>query len=86
MTTTWTNRKGRKFEIADMDTTHIRNCLAMLRRKGFISESECDSCMGYSPQGEMAQYCYEQSMDDAFARTSPYIDAFEKELDRRNLH
>jgi hypothetical protein len=80
----WTMRDGTKIKIKDMETSHIKNSLAMLERNGFISRSTLACYMGPGPQGEIAQLCFEQEQDEIFqAPLSPFIDAFERELKKR---
>ena len=36
----WTTREGEKLKIKDMETSHIQNCINLLRKKGCISIKE----------------------------------------------
>ncbi len=84
--TTWTTASQQKLKIADMESSHIRNCINLLKREGYVSES---TLMFYltteGPQGMMAQDCFERECDEVFNRTnvSAHLDAFIEELERR---
>lgn len=80
---TWKTRDGRKLNIAEMETDHIKNCIAMLRRKGLCSTDEFHDSWRFvsSCQGEMASYYAEQQASGM--HPSRAIDAFEAELARR---
>ena len=83
----WTTREGEKIPIECMETSHIQNALAMLRRKGFVSPSAVDSYMcGSMPRGEMAQDAFWNEFDALLDKpVSEAIDWFEEELGRREL-
>lgn len=81
----WTTKDGQKLEPRDMTTSHIKNCLAMLKRKGAISDQTFLSCLSAPPNGDMAQMAWEQEINDLLSRPiAPIIDEFEKELRMRN--
>lgn len=82
----WKTKDGKEIAIKDMTTEHIQNTIKFLKRHGFISNDTLDFYL-YSPgpQGEMAQYCFEQEVDEIISRpTTSYLDAFETELKRRS--
>jgi hypothetical protein len=78
----WTMRDGTRIRIADMETSHIKNTIAMLKRKGFIGEEEFDSInYGAYPRGELAQEAWLQDMNSI--KVSYELDDLESELARR---
>lgn len=81
----WTTRSGEKIPVVNMQTSHIENSLAMLKRNGFISPSTVDNYMcGPMPHGEMAQDAFWSEFDSILNRpVSEAIDWFEEELFRR---
>ena len=83
--TTWMTKEKQTLNIREMTTQHIKNTLALLRRKGFLTPEEAEweaaRCCGFS--GEMSSYYAEQEMDAAFNKSCPHILAFEEELQRR---
>lgn len=79
---TWKCKDGRVLEISGMDTQHIQNTLAMLRRKGFMSPDEAVMCMTNPPTGDGAYDAWESEMDAI--RVSHSIPHLEKELAKRN--
>ena len=44
----WKTRDGREIPIKEMGTDHLKNCVAMLRRKGFVTPEEYFSCLAYA--------------------------------------
>jgi len=76
----WTTKDGRKIDVKDMSNDHLKNAVAMLRRKGFVGADEYEVALGsaYSMSGEMAQYYAEQSVADMMP--SQCLDAMEYEL------
>lgn len=81
----WRDARGKLWDVKDMDVNHIRNALAMLRRKGFISPNLVKFYIACAePQGEMAQEAFYTEFDTITQPTSKFIDIFEarlKELD-----
>jgi len=79
----WTTKDGRRVSPKKMSVEHIKNCVAMLRRQGYISEAEfVDMCgWGFSMNGEMASYYAEQ--EAANAHPTRMLDIMEAELDSR---
>lgn len=94
---TWTQKDGTKVAIKDMSVRHLKNTIALLKRKGFDKAQKIwmpveylawDS--GFSGESEAA-YQYEQFVDEAFRDggyyTSrpkhPTYDALVNELDSR---
>ena len=82
----WKTKEGKLIEVKDMSTSHIKNSLAMLKRKGFIAQSTLKSYLFCpSPRGDMAQYCFDQEFDRILnCPVSSFIDKFESELIKRN--
>ena len=77
----WKTKEGKEIEIKDMETSHIKNCLNMLERKGFVSMTTLDLYLSCSdPNGEMAQIAFEQELMDL--RVTNFIDLFTEELER----
>ena len=86
MKRTWTKRDGTKIKIKDMSTNHIKNCIKMLENNGFIRESLLDAYSCEGPSGEMAEYFFEQEQMNIFmSPVSAYLEAFDIELEKRNL-
>lgn len=79
----WTTRSGEVMNISDMETSHLKNAIDMLRRNGFIGNNDALSCLGaaFSLSGEMAQYYAEQSCYDM--KVSPVLNEMEAEYERR---
>ena len=85
---TWKTKDGRQIEIKDMETSHIKNTLAMLKRKGFISPKTLSYYLfGPTPNGDGANDAYEMEFNNLVNRPiSPFINYFEDELIRRKNH
>jgi len=68
-----------------METSHIRNALAMLKRQGYVGISTRSFYLSCPlPLGEAAQDAFNMEFDAVMdAPTSPFIDAFKQELERR---
>lgn len=81
----WKTNDGREIEIKDMSTRHIKNCLAMLQRNGYVAESTIRFYLHCEPpMGEMAQYHFDQEFDRITMQPStPFIDWFRDELTNR---
>ena len=81
----WTTAKGEKIPVTEMETSHIENALAMLRRMGYVGPREVSfyaACAG--PQGEMAQVAFDQEQNYVFsAPVSDWVDIFVEELQIR---
>jgi hypothetical protein len=61
----WKCKDGREIELRDMETVHIRNAIAMLRRQNVVTEDEFLSCAAYacsSNSGEYAAMAAENEM------------------------
>lgn len=87
MEATWKTKDGRTLLIKEMPDNHLLNALRMLKRNGFVSPSTVQVYLSVPPpQGEMAQYAYEQEMNQVFqAPVSPTLGHLEDEADRRGL-
>jgi hypothetical protein len=83
----WKTADGRELYIDEMGTSHIQNSLAMLHRKGYISEETLlFYIFGPEPNGEGAMDCYLREQREVFdAPVCPWIDLFEEELKRRGV-
>lgn len=84
---TWKTQDGRKIPIADMETSHIKAALAMLKRKGFYSVSTFLAYVSapYEKMGDGAQMAFEQEWEHLMSLRGPLpqIDWLEDELNRR---
>lgn len=83
----WRSHDGRAVKIKEMNEHHLRNALAMLRRKGFIGPKTLAAYLhGPMPRGEMAQQAFSEELDEVLnAKVNPYIDLLEAEMARRGL-
>ena len=81
----WTTKDGKKIEVKKMSTSHIKNALALLKRRGFISPETLEfyfSCRW--PTADGALMAFENELDSVLkSPTSPFIDYFEDELTKR---
>lgn len=61
---TWTTRDGRVIKVEDLETDHLANIVAMLRRKGFCTMDEfMDAAAGVNLlAGEYAQMAAEEAV------------------------
>ena len=83
----WITRDGRKLKIKEMETSHINNCISMLKR---IQSNQLKSMYDYSMclNGEMAILEMEQAIEQIEEEgmegiEQDYIDSFENELEKR---
>lgn len=81
----WRTRDGRIIAVRDMDTNHIQNTLAMLRRKGFVGPRTVLAYLsGPRPSGDGAQDAFNEELAEIATRPiNPFVDIFEAELERR---
>ena len=88
MEETWKTKDGKEIPIENMTTQHIKNTIALLERKGFVSpETLRFYTSGPTPFGECAQLAYEEEQDIVFeAPVSKQLSALEDELNRRKEH
>jgi hypothetical protein len=79
----WRTRDGRVLKIADMETEHLENAVAMIRRQGGVTHAEfADAWRGYlCLQGEFAREAAAEAI--AGMRVSRQLEAMEAELARR---
>jgi hypothetical protein len=79
----WRTKDGRVLTPKQMETDHIKNCLAMLKKAGYCSESNYINALGsaYSLQGEYAQMYAENEISNM--KPTRMIDEFEEELEKR---
>lgn len=82
----WRSQNGRETKLEDMNTRHIENCLAKLKREGFVSPKTVDFYInGPKPNGDGAQDVFDEELNQVLnSPVSPWIDYFEEELERRN--
>lgn len=84
MTDKWIMKDGTQINVKNMETSHIKNSLAMLKRKGFIAQSTFESYFCCYPRGDMAQMAFDQEFDEVMkSPVSQFIDIFENELEAR---
>ena len=78
-------KDGKKINIKDMSTNHIRNAIAMLQRNGWVSLDTLNFYMTCAePNGDMAQMAFEQEQRAIFeAPCSNHLSALERELKKR---
>jgi hypothetical protein len=70
----WQTKEGQVIPIQEMEPSHVRNTLAMLRRQAFqIAIHVAHSIR--EPNGEMAALAWEQEIDEAFADPSAWLDS-----------
>lgn len=81
----WTCRDGRRIRIKEMETSHVRNALAMLKRKGAIGLNTVRPYLvGPGPSGEGAQMTFEAEFDELLKHPiTKFVDIFEAELTSR---
>lgn len=82
----WKSQNGRETRVEDMNTRHIENTLAKLKREGFVSPKTVASYVnGPKPNGDSAQDAFDEELDRVLnSPVSPFIDWFEEELEKRN--
>ena len=80
---TWTTRDGRVIKVDDLETDHLANIVAMLKRKGFCSYDEFMSAAAgvHCLQGEYAQMAAEEAV--AGMKPSRMFERLERELRHR---
>lgn len=82
----WRCRDGRELSLSEMTTDHVRNALAMLRRKGFGSFDDWQLALNALGSGMMGEHAQDALLAEVTSfRVSPWIDAFEAELKRRDV-
>ena len=77
----WMMKSGKKINITDMETSHLRNAVAMLRRKGFVTPAELELYLLSEPNGEAALDEYMRELDRI--KTCLPLATLEAELKRR---
>lgn len=84
-TPVWVTREGKRVHVDEMETSHVRNALAMLKRKGFIGPSTLKAYLVCEPPtAEMALMAFEDEFEEVMERpVSQMVDCFECELARR---
>jgi hypothetical protein len=86
----WKTKQGQWVKIKEMETSHLSNTIAMLKRKANSFKCYHSSCY-LLLQGEMAQDCWEQEMDfldtasphEMAERLFPVYSQLFNELERR---
>ena len=57
----WTCKDGTKIPVKDMTTLHLRNCINMMHRNGYISGKTLNFYLDCPPpNGDMAEYFFDQ--------------------------
>jgi hypothetical protein len=81
----WVTRGGKRIRVNDMDTSHIQNALAMLKRDGVIGPSTLQCYLtSEPPTADMALMAFENEFQQAMeAPVNQMVDCFECELSRR---
>jgi len=80
----WKCQDGREIEIKAMTASHLKNTIALIRRKGGMTVTEFNSCIAYvcSPfAGECASMALERELADA--APCGELEALEEELANR---
>ena len=80
----WTCKDGRVMEMSEMSTSHLKNTIAMLGRKGWVTHAEFTQAWvyAYSPwSGEMAADAVQAELDNMIP--SRRLEALENELVNR---
>jgi hypothetical protein len=70
----WQTKEGQVIPIPEMGPSHIRNTLAMLRRRAFQIVIHVDLSTR-EPNGDMAAVGLEQEMEEACADPSAWLDS-----------
>ena len=84
MSRVWKTLDGREIPIERLTTPHLKNIIAMLKRKGHVSAEEFGSSIAAaaSMQGETAQMYAENEV--ATMKVNPMLDVLEMELEKRS--
>ena len=80
----WKCRDGRILDIKDMDTGHLRNVIARLRRHGVVTPDEYMNCAAYACSSSSGEYAA-MAADQELAGMKPWrgLDVLETELQGR---
>ena len=83
----WTTEDGREYQIKDMDTSHLKNTLNMLKRNGYVSTRTVMHYVGGPlPTGDCAQDAFDLELDEVLSRAPLHcMTAMEFELEKREL-
>ena len=84
----WTQKDKRKIRWGDMTTSHLNNCIKLLRRRVCEEWSECSAASGYSGNGEEASACAASAADYAAycaANLEAWADRMENYVAREHL-
>ena len=81
----WTCQDGRQIAVKDMTIPHIRNALAMLKRKGMVGpRTLAPYLFGTGPMGEAASAAFDAEFNELLQRpVDRFVDVFEAELRSR---
>lgn len=90
-TDTWKTKDGRELRICDMEESHIRNLISMLRKKRYVGAKEHSSDEPGPPpilHGEHAQDAAEREWTSSWDRwlaqkPTTLLDVLEQELELR---
>jgi hypothetical protein len=69
----WVTQDKREIPIKDMETTHIQNCVAMLRRKGWISADEAAPFPVPPCAANMGEFAYEAACESFEWEATEYL-------------
>ena len=78
----WQLKDGTLIDIESMDTKHIKNCIELLKKRGFVGYQERSDFL-YSPKSTLTKKekeILEKKIE------SGWIDLFQKELKRREAN
>ena len=79
--------KDRDWTIPEMETRHIKNALASLKRRGYVGPSTISFYVsGPMPTGDGAMDAFDMEFDAMMDRpVSKFVDLFEEELKQREI-
>ena len=81
----WTTQDGRKIRVSDLEDSHLKNIVRLIKRAGYTHSSTWFSAVNYLSSdlgGEMAQECLEQELNNMWF--SDVTDAVFEEYNRRS--
>lgn len=82
---TWKCKDGRVLELKDIETDHLKNIIAVLRRKGLVTMDEFLSCAAYACAGSTPDGAA-MAAENELAGMCPWegLEILEDELATRN--
>ena len=83
----WKTKDGKSLLPSEMETEHIENALAYLKRQGYVGPSTVKFYVSCPlPTGDVAEDLFYREFDSVLdAPVSKFVDLFEAELERRYL-